>query len=262
MSWSHSRWKGSPIGLKDIVPRTMRSWLRRRAQDAGQELLFLDRVTDWSVLRKVRPYRREFGRRRGKPIDRYYIEQFLTTNSSLIRGFVAEIGDDEYTKRFGRAAVSHSDILDVNETNARRTVAIDLSLTNSVPECVYDCIICTQTLFQIFDYDSAIQSLYKMLKPEGVALVTVPGISQSVHGALLAGAGTDFWRFTSISAARIFGQIFGDRNVTVSTYGNVLSATAFLHGIVQEELTQEELDYHDPDYEVSIAVKATKRIHD
>jgi hypothetical protein len=40
----------------------------------------------------------------------------------------------------------------------------------------------------------------------------------------------------------------------------VLTATAFLHGLVQEELTQAELEYHDPDYEVTIGVKATKQV--
>ena len=43
-------------------------------------------------------------------------------------------------------------------------------------------------------------------------------------------------------------------------YGNVLTATAFLHGLVQEELTRDELEYHDPDYEVIIGIKATKPI--
>jgi hypothetical protein len=238
----------------------MRSWLRRRAGDVERELLLLDRVSDWSILRKLTPHRPEFGRHRGTPIDRYYIGRFLSANVQLIRGSVAEIGDDEYTRRFGGEAVSHSDVLDVDDRNTRRTVAIDLSKTNSVPQDIYDCIICSQTIFQIFDYNSAVGSLYKMLKSDGVTLATVPGISQSVRGALLAGAGADYWRFTSLSAARVFGDVFGDLNVEVCTFGNVLSANAFLHGIVKEELTTDELDYRDPDYEVTIAIKATKCI--
>ena len=43
-------------------------------------------------------------------------------------------------------------------------------------------------------------------------------------------------------------------------YGNVLTATAFLYGLVQEELTRQELEFHDPDYEVVIGVKATKYV--
>jgi hypothetical protein len=33
---------------------------------------------------------------------------------------------------------------------------------------------------------------------------------------------------------------------------------AFLHGLLVTELRQEELDYHDPDYEMLITVRAVK----
>jgi hypothetical protein len=46
--------------------------------------------------------------------------------------------------------------------------------------------------------------------------------------------------------------------VTVTSYGNVLAATAFLQGLAAEELHPEELDYRDPDYEVLISVRAVK----
>jgi hypothetical protein len=38
----------------------------------------------------------------------------------------------------------------------------------------------------------------------------------------------------------------------------VLAAIAFLHGLAAEELRQEELDYRDAHYEVSILVRAVK----
>jgi hypothetical protein len=47
-------------------------------------------------------------------------------------------------------------------------------------------------------------------------------------------------------------------NVTVATYGNVLAAVASLHGLATEEMTQDELDYLDPDYEVLIRIRAKK----
>lgn len=244
--------------LKYLVPKRLRAWLRDRYDQTQKGMLVLDRVTDWSVLRRIRPYRPEFGRRRGKCIDRVYIEEFLATYESSIRGCVAEIGSNEYTRQFGGTQVEHSDILDINEQNRERTMTIDLAETESVPENVFDCIICAQTLFQIFDYASASRSLYRMLKPRGVLLATVPGISPVVRGGLLAGAGSDWWRFTALSAKRAFAEVFDDENVVVNTYGNVLTATAFLQGLVQEELTREELEYHDPDYEVTIGIKATK----
>lgn len=245
--------------LKYLVPKPLRRWLNRRRQAARRGLLVFDRVTDWSVLRRVRPYRTDFGVARGEPIDRYYIEKFLAAYRESIRGRVAEIESDQYTRLFGDGRVEHSDILDLNEQNERRTLTIDLTRTGSAPEGAFDCIICTQTLLVIEDYNAAVCSLYKMLRPGGVLLVTVPGICQIVRGGMIGGVGEDWWRFTARSAGRIFGQVFAPENVVVHTYGNVLTAVALLHGLVQKELTHEELEYHDPDYEVTIGVKATRQ---
>jgi hypothetical protein len=248
------------LNPKYLIPKPLRRWLNRRKHAVEKKLLFIDRVTDWSVLRRLSPYRSGFGGRRGKYIDRFYIEQFVGTYRDSIQGRVAEIQSDEYSKLFGGDRIQHSEILDISEQNETRTMTIDLTQTDSVPENAFDCIICTQTLLLIYDYASAVRSLYKMLKPAGVVLVTVPGISPIVRGGLVAGSGEDCWRFTGRSAQRAFSEVFGHENVIVHTYGNVLTAVAFLHGLVQEELTPEELEYHDPDYEVTIGVKATKQI--
>jgi SAM-dependent methyltransferase len=244
--------------LKYLLPKPLRRWLNHRRRAAGRGLLVFDRVTDWSALRNVRPHRQRFGIDRGEPIDRFYIERFLATHQELICGRVAEIGDGNYTRRFGGRQVERSDVLDINEKNDQRTMTIDLTQTGSAPEEVFDCIVCTQTLFEICDCVAVIRTFKKMLRPGGVALVTVPGICQSVRGPMLGGAGNDWWRFTARSASKVFGEAFSDANVTVHTYGNVLTATALLHGLVQEELTQAELEYHDPDYEVIIGIKAAK----
>lgn len=58
---------------------------------------------------------------------------------------------------------------------------------------------------------------------------------------------------------KAFEEIFGDGNVEVETYGNILAAVAFLHGICAEELTKEELFYKDPDYQITICIRAIKR---
>ncbi|HXS74857.1 MAG TPA: methyltransferase domain-containing protein [Terracidiphilus sp.] len=224
-----------------------------------KQLIFIDGVSDWSQLRKVRPHRRDFGSGRGECIDRFYIETFLAEHRESIRGRVAEIGSDHYTRLFGGPGVEHSDVIDVDERNHRRTITLDLTSTYAAPSDAFDCILCPQTLFEIYDYASALDSLYKTLRPGGVLLSTLPGISQSVQGNMLGGAGSDYWRFTSRSAARVFGEVFGPENVDVQAYGNVLSSVAFLHGLVQGEVVPEELEYHDPDYELTIAIKAVKR---
>ena len=244
--------------IKQMIPGFMRPWLRRHRQTVEKKLLYFDRVTNWSVLRRVTPYRVEFGQRRGQCIDRYYIEAFIASRRDVIQGRVAEFCDCEYITQFGGDKVVQVDVLDVNEHNYDRTLTVDLSQPDRAPEALFDCIIATQVLLLIRDYRAAIDSLYKMLKVGGVLLVTVPGISPVVTGALVGGVGEDWWRFTGRSAAHDFGAVFGEEQVRVQTYGNVRTATAFLHGLVSQELTAEELVHHDPSYEVVIGIQATK----
>lgn len=241
-----------------MIPDSMRPWLRRQRRVVDRKLLYFDRVTNWSVLRRVTPYRIEFGQRRGQCIDRYYIEEFLASHRDVIRGRVAEFCDSEYISRFGGDQVVQVDVLDVNERNYDRTLTVDLAKPHEAPEALFDCIIATQVLLVIRDYRAAIRALHKMLKDGGVLLVTVPGISPLVTGDLIGGAGDDWWRFTRRSAEYEFGSVFGTGQVRAQTYGNVLTATAFLHGLVSEELKVEELAHHDPLYEVVIGIKATK----
>jgi hypothetical protein len=86
--------------------------------------------------------------------------------------------------------------------------------------------------------------------------LTVPGFSQiSRYDAERWG---DFWRFTSMSVERLFAEVFPDERVTIEVFGNVLAATAFLHGLAAEELSPGELDHRDPDFEVTIAVRAER----
>lgn len=68
----------------------------------------------------------------------------------------------------------------------------------------------------------------------------------------------DYWRFTNLSIKKAFEEVFGVGNVEMEVYGNVLSATAFLHGISAEKLTKEELFNKDKDYQLTICIKAIK----
>jgi SAM-dependent methyltransferase len=243
--------------LKDRLPSPLRAWLRRLRGATRRASVTLNGVSDWSVLRRLQPYRPDFGFHYGKCVDRYYIEQFLNANSTSIRGRVAEIGGDQYSRMFGADRVTHVDVLDIDEQNPKRTITIDLADPAVAPEAVFDCILCIQTLFEIYDHAAAVRSLHKMLKPGGTLLVTLPGISQRVSAPMLGGGG-DWWRYTAGSAERLFTSVFEKPGVEAKTYGNVLTATAFLHGLVESEMTRDELDFHDPAYEVLIAVKATK----
>jgi len=51
-----------------------------------------------------------------------------------------------------------------------------------------------------------------------------------------------------------------EKNIKVILYGNVLSAIALLEGIAVEELTPQELDLEDGDYQITIDVIANKPV--
>jgi SAM-dependent methyltransferase len=210
---------------------------------------------DFGSLRRVTPISREFGYDRGLPVDRYYIENFLARNSNDIQGRSLEIGDDSYTRQFGGDRVTTRDVLHVKEGNPIATFVGDLTNADHIPSDAFDCFILTQTLHLVYDFRVALKTIYRILKPGGVILATVPGISQ-----ISIDEWADYWcwSFTTLSARRLFEEFFGADNVQVETYGNVLSAIAFLEGLSFTELTKEELDHRDRCYEVLITIRAVK----
>jgi glycosyltransferase involved in cell wall biosynthesis len=206
-------------------------------------------------LRRTVPVTGNWGLGRGLPVDRYYIEQFLARQAGDIRGRVLEVGDDRYTRRFGGLAVTSSDVLNVAPGHPQTTIVADLSRAEQVPAGRFDCVIITQTLQLVANLAGAIRALHRMLRAEGVVLATLPGISQTHHedwGASWR------WNFTALSARALFESAFAPGDVTVETRGNVLAATAFLHGLAAEDLRPDELAHHDRDYQVSILVRARK----
>jgi glycosyltransferase involved in cell wall biosynthesis/SAM-dependent methyltransferase len=207
-------------------------------------------------LRRTTPISLHFGFDRGKPVDRHYIEQFLARHEQDIRGRVLEIADPAYTLQFGGDRVERSDVLHARPGNPDATLVGDLCTGVGIPEAAFDCIILTQVLPFVWDVPAAIATAQRALRPGGVLLVTAPGISQvSRYDADRWG---DFWRFTAQSMRRLFEASFPRDHVELVTYGNVLAATAFLHGIATHELRASELDMHHPDYEVTIAVRAVR----
>jgi hypothetical protein len=210
---------------------------------------------DWRNLRSVNPVSTVFGIDRGTPIDRYYIEKFLSNNKQFIRGNVLEIAENVYSKKFAQIGANF-EILHATKDNPKATIIGDLTDPNSLPENKIDCFICTQTLNFIYDFKKAIEGSYYLLKKDGVMLATLAGITQISRYDMERWG--DYWRFTTLSAQKAFGEVFGLQNVEVNCYGNVLASIALLEGISSEELTQEELDYTDDNYQITITIRATK----
>tara|TARA_B110000438_G_scaffold302756_1_gene361486 strand:+ start:8741 stop:9385 length:645 start_codon:yes stop_codon:yes gene_type:complete len=213
------------------------------------------RPVQWGELRKVKPFSNIFGYDRGQSINRYYIENFLNHHKSSITGHVLEFGDNRYTTKYGQEKILKSDVIHPTNENKEATIISDIVQSDNIMDNSFDCIICIQTLQFIFDFDQAIENLYRILKPNGVLLCSMSGISQISRYDMERWG--EYWRFTDASTKRIFEKYFNNECI-ITTYGNVLVATAYLQGLSSHELTADELDYNDPDYQAFITVRAVK----
>jgi glycosyltransferase involved in cell wall biosynthesis len=204
---------------------------------------------------RTTPFSYDFGFDRGGAIDRYYIEKFLAENQLSVKGRVLEIGDNEYTLRYGKERIQRSDILHVDDSNPNATFVGDISNAPHIPSDTFDCIILTQTLHLIYDFKGALATCYRILKPGGSLLLTVPGISHVDHGKWRE---YWLWSFTDTSIKRVLEETFTMSDVEIKTYGNVYAAAAFLYGMGLPEFKRENLEKKDPSYQVIISAKATK----
>lgn len=209
----------------------------------------------WGDFKRVTPFSIEFGYDRGGPVDRYYIEAFLDKHSSDVHGLILEIGDNDYTLKYGGKKITKSDILHIDEKNEKATIIGDLSNIPEIPDNSYDCIILTQTLHLIYDFNAALKTCYRILKPGGTLLMTVPGIT---HIAQDLWGSNWLWAFTGSSIIRMLTNVFPESGVTVETHGNVHIASAFLYGVGVNEVEKKYFNYNDPHYQVIIAASAVK----
>src|SRR5919201_1197917 len=205
------------------------------------------------VLRRTEPLSK-WGADRGTPVNRYYIKRFLERHRTDIRGRVLEVRGARYTSRCGRG-VEAVDVLDVEPGNPRATITADLSAADAIAAETFDCFVLTQTLQYIRDLDGALRHARRILKPGGVLLATVPGISRVDTGH----ADRDLWRFTPRACSLLFDASWPGDEVAVTAEGNVLAAAAFLYGVAADELSAEKLAMRDPNYPVVVCVRAVRR---
>lgn len=225
---------------------------------ADQELRFrrwLHRVScpaRAQAIRKFRPVSNAWGFDRGTPIDRYYIEQFLSDHRPDIQGHVLEVKDSAYAKRLG-TRLERIDVLDIDTENPKATLIADLAHAECLPSNSVDCFILTQTLQFIYENESAVRHSFRMLRPGGVLLATVPSLSR-----LVPCNDIDYWRYTPASCQRLAGAVFGPGNVIVHSYGNLWAGIAFLTGMAVEDFSTAELDVHDENFPVLVGLRAVK----
>lgn len=230
--------------LKARIPPARRRRLRWRIRRLSHPAWL-------GTLRRTTPLSDDWGFDRGTPVDRYYIERFLGEHRRDIRGRVLEVRDSGYTDRYG-VGVTRRDVLDVDPENRRATIVADLAAADAVQPDRFDCFVLTQTLQYVRDVGAAVAHAHRILRPGGVLLATVPTLGR------LDPVFPDYWRFTPLPCASLFGEAFGRERISVRAYGNVLTAIALLSGMAYQELSPRELETHDPRFPMLVAVRAVK----
>lgn len=230
--------------LKELFPSSMREGLRKTwIKRPGFLALSKSPVTD------------NYGAERGLPIDRFYIEEFLKKNQSHIKGRVLEIGDRQYTEKFG-IGVTQSDVFHAAEGNPQATIVGDISKPESLEENAYDCIILTQVLQCIYDVHGAIANLHKALKPGGALLLTDSCVAQ-IFGPEYRDWGV-YWRFTDICLKRLLSEAFLEKNVQVEPKGNYKVTRSYLKGLATHDLKPKDFLESQPDYQLVVLTKSIK----
>lgn len=210
-------------------------------------------MVNWGDLRRQQPLSERWGFDRGRPVDRYYIENFLARHAGTIGGRCIEVMNSDYTRRFGQDRVTHSDIVDINTNNAKANIIGDLLDPGTLSANHYDCFILTQTLTVIYDGRTVMRNCYAALKPGGTMLVTAATMCRySPHPE-------DFWRLTDRSLTRLITDNTDCEDFEVEAHGNLVTSMAFLMGMASEELTQEELDHRDFRFPIVVAARLRKK---
>jgi SAM-dependent methyltransferase len=202
-------------------------------------------------LARTTPISGQYGADRGTAIDRRFIELFVDRHRAGITGTVLEVENAVYTHAFG-TNVGKSIVIGISP-GEHITLISDLVNLKEIASDTVDCVILTQTLQFVYDLQAAAASVHRVLKPGGHLVMTVPGIQP-----LGPDAWPHYWSFTPTSARRLIADAFPGADITVQSYGNVLTAMAFLHGLALEELDPERVDRHDPRYPILIGVHAMK----
>src|SRR5204862_1528085 len=101
--------------------------------------------------------------------------------------------------------VEQTDVLAADPGNPRATIVADLGDGRDLGSNLFNCIVFTQTLQFVYDVRAALQTLHRLLRPEGVLLLTAPGTTQSGPDAY---ADSWYWSFTTRSLRRLLGEVF------------------------------------------------------
>ena len=224
----------------------------------------------WPIIRHIRAmqFRRLHpfwaGRSQGTPVVRYYWAEFLERHQADIQGRGLEIGETSTLRKYGGAALTQADALDLAAHSPEVKVVADLSRADHVPGNQYDCFVNQFSTAVIYDIEAALYHAIRLLKPGGVLLINFWSVDFYFHQGLDMGTGEPlymYWWFTPIQVENMLrGLTLSGEDYMVEVYGNLLTRMAFLMNLPAEELAPHELDFKDPGQPLLICARIVKPI--
>jgi len=214
----------------------------RRAQE-----LFIA-LFKWLARRDLLPLNRNFGRDRGPPVGRRYLDEFLSSHADRVTGRCLEFGDRRYRHHF-----LHADQYEV--FSAIPGPEVDhLGDIHAPPAALlgrYDWIICTQVLEHVRRPDLAAARLLTLLRPGGGLLFSVPFFN------IIHQDPEDFRRFTA-DGVRVTLEDAGFAVEELAGRGNFTISVGALMGLSSTDFPHDAWAEDDPDYPYLITAVARR----
>ncbi len=208
----------------------------------------------WGNLRRTTPFSSSYGFERGQPVDRHYLHAFLTRHRDLITGDVLETQCTSYTVRYGHD-LTRIDSFDIDPQFEPTHLCDFARCAEIIPSSAYDCLLLPNTLPHFRELDLCLASAARVVRPGGTILASAAGLLP------LTGDAVEYWRLTPDGWRQKLGAAWPETMLEVIGHGNCLSAIAAQLGLALEELTEAELDAHDPRFPVltTIACRLPQR---
>ena len=199
------------------------------------------------------PLSDDYGFGRGQPLDRRYIEEFLSHHRDAISGSVLEVGDPRYSKQFGQGRVAATTVVDIDPSNPGATLVADLNEPGSLPADAFDCIILTETLHLLAWPEVCLVNCETALRSGGCLLLTVPALKRQSPRR----PESDFWRFTPAGLDLLLRRNWHGP-FSVSSFGNLRVCVGFLLAHVVEDFPEEDFVLNDPRFPLTVAAHAVR----
>jgi SAM-dependent methyltransferase len=156
----------------------------------------------------------------GYSVSRMYVDDFLRANELLFRGKVIDVGG---TKAFKAGYFDIENFSrDVKYLNSDHSTDPDYLCSAEeifLPDCTFDTVIFSEVLEHLENPEIALSEIYRILRLEGVLVVTVPFMFK-VHGAP-----NDYQRWTEYKLRKELLTV-GFQEVSVEPLGGAFAVLA------------------------------------